>query len=118
MLLLEELHKLGEPIALRYKESEARGPAAASLKCTCENYLAQLVDEKYAHIEDAEKEKVQKEASTALEWLAEKMSQQEAMAKTEPPAFLSADITKKGEMIQRFCRPIMSKPKPKPRTHP
>mmetsp|Transcript_2600 Transcript_2600/g.9505 ORF Transcript_2600/g.9505 Transcript_2600/m.9505 type:complete len:404 (-) Transcript_2600:150-1361(-) len=111
---LEELHALGEPIALRFKESEARGPAASALKSTCEKYQAQIGSPACEHIEEEEKEKVLKETGAALAWLAEKIGMQEAAPKTQPPVVLSSEIVKKEEMIERFCRPIVSKPKPKP----
>jgi heat shock protein 4 len=50
----------GDPVVLRYKESEDRPKAAASLRESADLYLsqAQSGDEKYSHIDEAEKNKV------------------------------------------------------------
>lgn len=112
---LEELKKLGDPIEMRYKEESSRGPAAATLKQTASSFLGMLEDARYEHIEAEEKEKVNKECTAALAWLSEKEAQQAALAKNVDPALLTNDITKKSDMLERFCSPIMSKPKPKPK---
>lgn len=51
---------MGDPIVLRWKESEDRPRAAAALREALNTYLtaAQGEDEKYSHIEESEKAKV------------------------------------------------------------
>ncbi|KAK3268430.1 hypothetical protein CYMTET_23068 [Cymbomonas tetramitiformis] len=115
---LEELNKLGAPIEERYKESELRGPAASGLTAVADSYMAQCSDPKYEHIDAADKDKVYKECETAKTWLADKLAQQAALAKTAELAVLTRDITAKKETIERFCKPIMSKPKPAPKPDP
>lgn len=51
---------MGDPIVLRWKESEDRPRAAAALREALNTYLtaAQGEEEKYSHIEESEKAKV------------------------------------------------------------
>lgn len=58
------------------------------------------------------------ECNSALSWLADKSAQQAALNKFEEPVLVTADIQKKHDMIDRLCKPIMSKPAPKPEPAP
>ncbi|KAL2468362.1 Heat shock 70 kDa protein 15 [Forsythia ovata] len=56
-------------------------------------------------------------------WLREKIQQQHGLPKHATPVLLSADIRKKAKALDRyfptvttFCRPMLTKPKPKPAT--
>ena len=60
-------------------------------------------------------EQVVKECTEAKEWLADKVAQQAALPKTSPPAVLTKEMIARKETIERFCKPIMSKPKPAPK---
>mmetsp|Transcript_10607 Transcript_10607/g.36870 ORF Transcript_10607/g.36870 Transcript_10607/m.36870 type:complete len:821 (-) Transcript_10607:99-2561(-) len=111
---LEELKTRGDPIVERHAEEASRGPAVSALRATAGSYISMLSDPKYEHIEEEEKAKVKKECEDALAWLAEKEGLQAAAAKTDTPVLLTKDVTKKNDVIARFCQPIMSKPKPKP----
>nr|ACR37007.1 unknown [Zea mays] len=68
----------------------------------------------------SEKQKVISECSEAETWLMEKRQQQDALPKHANPVLLAADLKKKAETLDRFCKPIMTKPKPvpKPQTPP
>lgn len=57
---LDELKKLGDPVAFRWREGEDRAKAAAALREVIDNFmsLAQSEDEKYSHIEEADRTKV------------------------------------------------------------
>eukprot|EP00249_Psilotum_nudum_P023119 c28754_g2_i5 orf=236-2818(+) len=114
---LAELKKLGDPIEERYKEAETRGPAIAELQHCMNSFIeaAKSKDAKFDHIEASDKEKVTLECNKAEEWLRDKMQQQATLTASENPALLSADIKKKTMMLDRFCKPIMTKaPPPKP----
>merc|ERR1719171_2937886 len=112
---LATLRGIGDPIEERVQEDGTRGPAAAALKEVCAMYAGQATsaDERYAHIEAAEKAKVSNECADALAWLADKEAQQVQLSKTDTPVLMTHDIKKKNEMIGRVCSVIMSKPKPK-----
>ncbi|KAJ7567999.1 hypothetical protein O6H91_01G015000 [Diphasiastrum complanatum] len=113
---LEELKKLGDPIEERQREEEARGPAIAELHYYTSSFreAALSSDPKFDHIEVGDREKVVLECNKAEEWLRDKKQQQDSLPKTTKPALLSMDIRKKTEVLDRFCKPILTKPKPSP----
>lgn len=113
---LEELKKQGDPIEERYKEWTERGPASDQLAYCINSYreAALSKDTKFDHIDLAEKQKVIQECGDAEAWLREKKQQQDALPKHATPVLLSADIKRKAEALDRFCRPVMTKPKPPP----
>ncbi|GAB4850195.1 hypothetical protein Ancab_029489 [Ancistrocladus abbreviatus] len=113
---LEELKKQGDPIEERYKEHADRGSVIDQLAYCVNSYreAAMSNDPKFDHIDLAEKQKVINECVEAEAWLREKWQQQDALPKYATPVLLSADVQKKAEALDRFCRPIMTKPKPAP----
>ncbi|CAA2957822.1 heat shock 70 kDa 15-like [Olea europaea subsp. europaea] len=116
---LEELKKQGDPIEERYKEHLERGPVIDQLIYCISSYreAAMSNDPKFDHIDLADKQKVLNECVEAEAWLREKKQQQDALPKYATPVLFSADVRKNAEALDRFCRPIMMKPKPmKPAT--
>ncbi|CAL9091816.1 unnamed protein product [Musa textilis] len=116
---LEELQKLGNPIEMRYKEWTERGPAIAQLSYCINSFRGAALskDPKFDHIDIAEKQKVVSECSDAEAWLREKQQQQDGLPKYATPVLLCADINRKTEALDRFCKPIMTRPPPpKPQT--
>ncbi|KAK6912093.1 Heat shock protein 70 family [Dillenia turbinata] len=116
---LEELKKQGDPIEERNKEFSERGSVINELVYCINSYreAAASNDPKFDHIDVAEKQKVLNECVEAEAWLREKKQQQDALPKYAAPVLLSADVRKKAQALDRFCRPIMTKPKPaKPAT--
>ncbi|MBA0628090.1 hypothetical protein Godav_022867 [Gossypium davidsonii] len=111
---LEELKKQGDPIEERYREYMERGTVIDQLAYCINSYreAAMSNDPKFDHIELAEKQKVLNECVEAEAWLREKKQQQDQLPKYATPVLLSADVRKKAEALDRFCRPIMTKPKP------
>jgi heat shock protein 4 len=80
----------------------------------CGVFLAQCADAKFAHIDEGEREKVAKECTEAKAWLSDKMAQQAALPKSAPLAVLTKEIAARTATVERFCKPIMSKPVPAP----
>ncbi|KAJ8464453.1 hypothetical protein OPV22_027005 [Ensete ventricosum] len=120
---LEELQKQGNPIEVRYKEWTERGPAINQLAYCIHSFreAALSKDPKFDHIDVAEKQKVVSECSESEAWLREKQQQQDALPKYATQVLLSADIKRKAEALDRFCKPIMTTPPPvpaKPQTPP
>ncbi|KAJ8773477.1 hypothetical protein K2173_004307 [Erythroxylum novogranatense] len=113
---LEELKKQGDPIEERYKEHSERSSVIDQLVYCVNSYreAAMSNDPKFDHIELAEKQKVMNECVEAEAWLREKKHHQDSLPKYASPALLSADVRKKAEALDRFCRLIMMKPKPAP----
>ncbi|XWS11903.1 hypothetical protein CRYUN_Cryun37aG0044700 [Craigia yunnanensis] len=111
---LEELKKQGDPIEERYREYAERGTVIDQTAYCINSYreAAMSNDPKFDHIELAEKQKVLNECVEAEAWLREKKQQQDQLPKFATPVLLSADVRKKAEALDRFCRPIMTKPKP------
>ncbi|KZV40816.1 heat shock 70 kDa protein 15-like [Dorcoceras hygrometricum] len=116
---LEELKKQGDPVEQRYKEYTERGTVIDQLNYCINSYReAALVDDpKFDHIDLSEKQKVLNECVQAEAWLREKIQNQDSLPKHATPVLLSADVRKKADALDRFCRPILMKPKPaKPAT--
>ncbi|KAF7135918.1 hypothetical protein RHSIM_Rhsim08G0221100 [Rhododendron simsii] len=116
---LEELKKQGDPIEERYKEHTERGLVIEQLVYCVNSFREAAIsnDPKFDHIDLEEKQKVMNECVEAEAWLRERMQQQDLLPKHATPVILSADIRRKAEALDRFCRPIMTKPKPaKPAT--
>ncbi|KAL8458191.1 hypothetical protein ACS0TY_035909 [Phlomoides rotata] len=114
---LEELKKQGDPIEERYKEHTERGTVIDQLIYCINSYreAALSSDAKFDHIDLAEKQKVMNECVEAEAWLREKKQHQDSLPKHAHPVLLSADVRKKVEALDRFCRPVMTKPKPAPK---
>ncbi|KAI3819770.1 hypothetical protein L1987_13619 [Smallanthus sonchifolius] len=113
---LDELKKQGDPIEQRYKEHLERGSFVDKMLNHINVYrqAATSGDPKYEHIDLSEKQKVLIECSEAENWLREAKQLQDSLPKHVDPVFLSSDIRKKAETLDRVCRPIMTKPKPAP----
>ncbi|KAF8727010.1 hypothetical protein HU200_019505 [Digitaria exilis] len=119
---LEELKKVGDPIEARFKEWETRDSCVNQLVYCINSFREAALsnDQKFEHIDISEKQKVINECSEAEAWLLEKKQQQDSLPKHANPVLLSSDLKKKAETLDRFCKPIMTKPKPalKPQTPP
>ncbi|CAI0422810.1 unnamed protein product [Linum tenue] len=113
---LEELKKQGDPIEQRYKESTERGSVIDQLLHCVSSYREAALsnDTKFDHIDMNEKQKVINECAEAEAWLNDKKQQQDSLPKYATPVLLTADLKRKAEALDRFCRPIMTKPKPAP----
>ncbi|KAK7842695.1 heat shock 70 kda protein 14 [Quercus suber] len=94
---LEELKKQGDPVEERYKESVNRGAVIDQLVRCVNSYREAAVsnDPRFDHIDISEKEK-------------------DSLPKYVNPILSSADVLKKTETLDRFCKPIMTKPRPAP----
>eukprot|EP01104_Vermistella_antarctica_P012442 TRINITY_DN35_c0_g2_i1.p1 TRINITY_DN35_c0_g2~~TRINITY_DN35_c0_g2_i1.p1 ORF type:complete len:873 (-),score=354.80 TRINITY_DN35_c0_g2_i1:275-2893(-) len=113
---LEELVKIGGPIETRYKEEQDRPDAIQSLRNTIVAWktLAKIEDEKYAHIDAADREKVVKQCADAALWLEGKIKEQEALPKHADPVLVKADLVNRVALVANFCKAIMNKSKPAP----
>ncbi|KAL3699404.1 hypothetical protein R1sor_017426 [Riccia sorocarpa] len=113
---LAELKKLGDPLEQRQKEEEAREPALRELLYVIDSFrqAAQSKEGRYDHIAAEDKTKVIAECTKAEEWLNEKKKIQDSLPKASNPVLLVAEIKKKTEVLDRFCKPIMTKPRPAP----
>ncbi|KAG4400146.1 hypothetical protein AAZX31_07G005600 [Glycine max] len=117
---LEELKKHGDPIDERYKEFMERGTIIEQFVYCINSYrqVAMSNDPRFEHIDINEKQKVINECVEAEKWFNEKQQQQNSLPKYANPVLLSAEIRKKAEAVDRFCKPIMATPRPTKATTP
>ncbi|KAI0630030.1 heat shock protein [Trametes polyzona] len=117
---IERLHALADPVINRYKEAEQRTRVVSELRETLNNYLNQATsgDERFAHIEDKDKQAIVERVATIQKWLDDQVARQSERPKNVDPAFTAADVLKKKDEIIYFATPILTKPKPKPKVEP
>lgn len=115
---LDALKKIGDPISFRFKEIDERRKAIANLRETLNNYMSQATsaEEKYAHIDEKDKQTVVEKVATIQKWLEDQNVRQSERPKNVDPILTSADIEKKRDEVIYFAIPILTKPKPKPVT--
>ncbi|WWD17682.1 hypothetical protein CI109_102123 [Kwoniella shandongensis] len=117
---LDALKTTGDAIVLRWKESEDRPKAAAALRESLNLYLSQAQggDEKFSHIEEADRTKVIEKCATIQQWLDDYLARQAEKPKNVNPVITSAEINKRREDVVYTCAAIMNKPKPRPKVTP
>jgi len=113
---LDELKKIGNPIALRYRESTERPQAEKALKDTIAQYQNQINagDGRYDHLTEEEMKKVTDELTNKLNWLTSSIEAQNKKQKWEDLVITSGDILRERENMVFTINPILNKPKPAP----
>lgn len=113
---LDSLKVLGDPIATRYRENEDRPRTISELRESLNHYMAQAtsIEEKYAHIDEKDKQPIVEKCATIQKWLDDQIARQSERPKNVDPVLKCTDILKKKDEIIYFATPIMTKPKPKP----
>ncbi|KAJ3753622.1 heat shock protein 70 family [Lentinula raphanica] len=113
---LDACKALGDPIHNRWRESEDRQRSIASLRETLNTYMAQATspDEKYAHIDEKDKQSVVEKVAVTQKWLEDMTVRQMEREKWRDPVLTTAEISKKRDEVIYFATPILTKPKPKP----
>ncbi|VDM67377.1 unnamed protein product [Strongylus vulgaris] len=104
---LAELKKLGDPIAERYREFEARKPAFEAfdrsiirVRKAYEDYVAG--GEAHAHIDSADMEKVINAIEEKKRWIDDVRHRQDRRAKTDPPIVFANEIAQKQQVGKQF----------------
>ena len=117
---IDALKKLGDPIMIRWREAEERPRASSQLRETINLYMQQATseEERFAHIDAADKQSVVEKCATAQKWLDDQTARQAERPKNVDPVLKAADILKKKDDIIYFAVPILTKPKPKPKVEP
>jgi heat shock protein 4 len=117
---LDRLRKIGDPIINRKREELARPERISTLKSAIGRYsnFAASKDEKWAHIEDADRKKVLKLATDTDQWLATALSKQDRVAKHDDPVLTVKQLSDKLHELETGSDPIVNKPKPKPKEEP
>lgn len=113
---LDGLKAVGDAVVNRYREAEKRPKDIAQLRQTINEYLAQATstEEKYAHIDEKDKQGVVEKCATIQKWLDDQIARQAERPKSDDPVLKTADILKRREELIYFAVPILTKPKPKP----
>ena len=114
---LDALHALADPVINRYKEAEQRNRVVSELRETINNYMTQAssADERFAHIEEKDKQAIVEKCATVQKWLEDQNVRQSERAKNVDPVLTAAEVLKKKDEIIYFATPILTKPKPKPK---
>ncbi|KJA18353.1 hypothetical protein HYPSUDRAFT_45369 [Hypholoma sublateritium FD-334 SS-4] len=113
---LDALKVTGDPISFRCREVDDRKKSIANLRETLNNYMSQATssDEKFAHIDEKDKQAVVEKVATVQKWLEDQNVRQNERPKNVDPVLTSAEIEKKRDEVIYFAIPILTKPKPKP----
>jgi heat shock protein 4 len=112
---LDALKVLGDPISARYREAQERQGVTAQLRETINTYMsyASGSEERYAHIDAADKEKIIEKCATIQKWLEDQAVRQSERPKNVDPVLTTAEVLKRKDEIIYFAVPLLSKPKPK-----
>ena len=113
---IDAAKNLGDPISTRWRESEERPKVAAQLRETINQYISQATsaDERFAHIEEKDKQSIVEKAATIEKWLEDQSVRQSERPKNVDPVLTAAEISKKRDELIYFATPILTRPKPKP----
>lgn len=113
---LDELKKVGDPIAKRYKDADERPSAIENFRKTSREWedVAASTEAKYEHISKEDREKVVKECQNKITWLEGMIKQQDAAPKHADPVLTVDKLNKEREALIYAVFPIMNKAKPAP----
>lgn len=114
---LNELKKIGDPIAEKYRESEERPIAERKLREYVNGVLLniQAEDDRFDHIPKEDIEKIKTECDKKLNWLNDQIAKQNETPKHEKLHITSATIKASQETLNWIVTPILSRPKPAPK---
>lgn len=114
---LDAAKMIGDKIAARYMETENRSSAATQLREALNQYYSQATsdEERFAHIDQNEKQTIVEKVATIQKWLDDQLARQAERPKNTDPVLTCAEILKKKEELVYFATPILTKPKPKPK---
>uniref|UniRef100_A0A6T6BMI4 Uncharacterized protein n=1 Tax=Compsopogon caeruleus TaxID=31354 RepID=A0A6T6BMI4_9RHOD len=111
----EELAAVAAPILSRKYESDNREVQIKNLEEASAMYKqVNIQTELYDHLTDAERESILKKCEETDRWLVKEREAQAVLPKASDPTLTLARITEALTSLHAVCRPIYSKPKPKP----
>ena len=114
---LTELQTIGNPIVLRYKDSQERPEAVSQLTQRLETIerILSTPNEKYDHITEEEKKPVRDLIAESQSWLQKMLVEQSNLALTQDPVLRCADILDRMKNVDALYKKVISKPKPAPK---
>uniref|UniRef100_A0A8D0LGH0 Heat shock protein family A (Hsp70) member 4 n=1 Tax=Sus scrofa TaxID=9823 RepID=A0A8D0LGH0_PIG len=109
---------LGQPIKIRFQESEERPKLFEELGKQIQQYMKVISsfknkEDQYDHLDAADMVKVEKSMNEAMEWMNNKLNLQNKQSLTVDPVVKAKEIEAKIKELTNICNPIISKPKPK-----
>jgi len=115
---LAELKAIGDAYVRRKTEFDMRPSAISDLESRLQFWAVTAApsntDEKYSHIDAAEREKVRTKCTEVTAWLNEQRAKQDAAPLYAEPTLTVAMITNARSELDKFASSIMNKPKPPP----
>lgn len=113
---LDSLKVLGDPITNRFREAEDRSRVISQLRDTINSYMSQATsgEEKFAHIDEKDKQSIVEKCATVQQWLEDQIARQTEKPKNVDPVLKAVDVNKKRDEIIYFATPILSRLKLKP----
>jgi len=115
---LAELKRVGDTVADRFAAHNELPLAFESFGSLMTRYkkvidLYAQKDEKYAHVDETEINKVKKRLEEKFKWFNNGMNAFQKLKKYETPKILPSQIQNEKKALSSFCDPIINKPKPK-----
>lgn len=115
---LAELKGFGQPVVDRFHIHTNLPSALEQLGASILHYrkildLYAQKDEKYDHIEAAEMKKVEKRVEDKFKWYNDKAQEHGKCPLHVTPQIQPSAVLDEKKMIENFCNPIVTKPKPK-----
>jgi heat shock protein 4 len=106
----------GNRIEDRKEEAQNRPAAASELLALVEHYknIAQSTDDAYAHLNEADRSKLEVEAVAKEAWLQGELDKQKAQPAHADPSLRSSTIRQENSNLRAACHATATKPKPKP----
>jgi heat shock protein 4 len=113
---IDAAKKLGDPITVRHREAEERPKVAAQLRETINQYISQATaaDERFAHIDEKDKQSIVEKAVTIQKWLEDQSVRQSERPKNVDVVLTVSEISKKRDELIYYATPILTRPRPKP----
>ncbi|TKC35153.1 hypothetical protein EI555_002941 [Monodon monoceros] len=118
LYILSSVKNLGQPIKIRFQESEERPKLFDELGKQIQQYMKVISsfknkEDQYDHLDAADMVKVEKSTNEAMEWMNNKLNLQNKQSLTMDPVVKAKEIEAKIKELMSICSPIISKPKPK-----
>uniref|UniRef100_A0A452R9R5 Heat shock protein family A (Hsp70) member 4 n=1 Tax=Ursus americanus TaxID=9643 RepID=A0A452R9R5_URSAM len=116
--ILSYVKNLGQPIKMRFQESEERPKLFEELGKQIQQYMKVISsfknkEDQYDHLDAADMLKVEKSTNEAMEWMNNRLNLQSKQSLTVDPVVKAKEIEAKMKELMSICSPIISKPKPK-----
>jgi len=112
---LDALKKTGQPMVEKYIDAETRPKAIADLKTALNQFqqIAQSWEEKYEHLDQADRAKVTEKCAEKSKWLDDLIAQQDKLKPWDAPVLKTSAVNAEKELLAVVLNPIVNKPKPK-----